>query len=267
MKYGIIGTGNMGSMLTHAFISSGAVRADHVAIYNRTPDKAQVLKNEFKELAIAPSIKELGNTCDIIFICVKPHHYESVIKDLMLSPSQCLVSITSPVSVVDLEKAVNSQVVRIVPSITNRAHAGVSLFTFGNNITQAFKRELLSTFEFFSKPVEIEEENIRVASDIVSCGPAFLGFLIENMIDSAHKIGGISEEKATVLMEEMIIGLAALLDKKIYSFPELIKKVTVKGGVTGEGLVALEENIDDTFLALFQATHYKHYRDKLSIKL
>ncbi|WP_101844349.1 late competence protein ComER [Halobacillus sp. Marseille-P3879] len=267
MKYGIIGTGNMGSLLTNAFISSGAVQADQITIYNRTTDKALKLKEEFSDITIAPSIKEIGEHNDIVFVCVKPHNYENVLGELTLSPNQCLVSITSPVSVEDLENTVNSQVARIVPSITNRAHGGVSLFTFSDKITSTFKNELLSVFTHFSKPVEIEEEHIRAASDIVSCGPAFLGFLIENMIESAHKIGGIPEDKATVLMEEMIIGLAGLLEKKIYSFPELIKKVTVKGGVTGEGLVALEENVDDLFVMMFQATHYKHYRDKLSIKL
>ncbi|MCP3025614.1 late competence protein ComER [Halobacillus sp. A5] len=267
MKYGLIGTGNMGSMLTHAFISSGAVQAGDINVYNRSPDKAEALKEQFPEITVAQTITEAGQNSEIIFICVKPHHYEHVLDHLTLSSNQCLVSITSPVSVNDLEKKVNSQVARIVPSITNRAHAGVSLFTFGDRIHEKFKKELFDTFSCFSKPVEIEEEHIRVSSDIVSCGPAFVGFLLENMIESANKIGGISQDQATVLMEEMIIGLAALLEKDIYSFPELIKKVTVKGGVTGEGLVALEENIDDTFLRMFQATHYKHYRDKLSIKL
>ncbi|MFC7060699.1 late competence protein ComER [Halobacillus seohaensis] len=267
MRYGIIGTGNMGSMLTHAFISSGAINASELMIYNRTKEKAELLQEEFNELLVAESVQDIETNCDIILICVKPHHYEHILKHLSPSPTQCVVSITSPVSVKDLEKVLSCQIVRIVPSITNRAHAGVSLFTIGDRVSDEYQNELLSTFSQFSKPVEVEEQYIRVASDIVSCGPAFVGFLLENMIEAAHTIGGIPKKQATELMEEMIIGLGALLEQNVYSLPELIKKVTVKGGVTGEGLVALEENIDDTFNVMFQSTHYKHYRDKLSIIL
>ncbi|MCP3030379.1 late competence protein ComER [Halobacillus sp. A1] len=267
MRYGIIGTGNMGSMLTHALISSGAVNEEHVTIYNRTKDKAEKLQEVFNGLTVAEDIAEAAANSDIVFICVKPHHYKDVIQNFVPTPSQCIVSITSPVSVQELEKVLNCQIVRIVPSITNRAHAGVSLFTFGERVESTYRAELLDTFSKFSKPIEVDEENIRVASDIVSCGPAFIGFLLQNMIEAAQTVGGISKDQGTQLVEEMIIGLGTLLDKKIFSLPELIEKVTVKGGVTGEGLVALEENIDDTFITMFQATHYKHYRDKLSINL
>ncbi|WP_173916080.1 late competence protein ComER [Halobacillus sp. Marseille-Q1614] len=267
MRYGIIGTGNMGSLLTQSLISSGALNTERVTVYNRTLEKAERLQSFINGLKISPSIEKLQDESDIIFICVKPHDYHHILSQLKPSASQCVVSITSPVSVTDLEDRLPCQVARIVPSITNQAHAGVSLFTFGQSVTEEYKEELIKVFSSISRPVEIEEPYIRVASDIVSCGPAFVGFLLENMIKAAHEVGDIPMDKATELMQEMVVGLGGLLEKKIFTFPELIKKVTVKGGVTGEGITALEENINDTFVEMFKATHYKHYLDKQSLHL
>ncbi|MFD2926033.1 late competence protein ComER [Halobacillus naozhouensis] len=267
MRYGIIGTGNMGSMLINAFISSGAVDANDVTIYNRTRKKAEWIQNQFKEITVANSVKDVVRESEVVFICVKPHDYKDILSQCSPNASQCLVSITSPVAVKDLENITSCQVVRTVPSITNRSYSGVSLFTYGDRVSDFYKDELHSIFSHISKPVVIEEESIRSASDIVSCGPAFISFLLENMISAAQEVGGMSKEKATQLTEEMMIGLGTLLEKRIYTLPELMEKVTVKGGVTGEGIGALEDHIGDLFLEMFKATHRKHKEDKRTIQL
>ncbi|KHE71687.1 late competence protein ComER [Halobacillus sp. BBL2006] len=269
MKWGIIGTGNMGSMLTSSLVSSQALQATDLMIYNRSPEKALKLQAKYTGVTVATSLKEIQSNCDILFICVKPHHYKTILQELEndFTKQQCLISITSPISVDELEARTPCQVARIVPSITNHAHAGVSLFTFGKRITKERKELLLETFAAISTPVEVEEEHIRVASDIVSCGPAFISFLLSNWITAAQDVAGISEAKATQLTENMMIGLGQLLSKKIFTLEELMEKVTVKGGVTGEGLKAMENNLGVLFYEMFKATQSKHKDDKDSIEL
>ncbi|SFF53214.1 competence protein ComER [Halobacillus alkaliphilus] len=269
MKWGIIGTGNMGSMLVTSLVKSGAVCASDLIIYNRTAQKALDLQKDEAKLTVAESLEEVAKKSDILFLCVKPHHYSQVLNEIKndLTLNQCLVSITSPVSVEDLENKVSCQVARIVPSITNHAHAGVSLFTFGTRVTDSVKQSLLNTFEYISKPSAIEEDHIRAASDMVSCGPAFISFLLKNWIEAAGEVTGISEKKATELTENMMIGLGSLLSKEIFTLDELMEKVTVKGGVTGEGLKALEAHIGSLFQEMFKATQTKHKEDKFEIDL
>ncbi|MBH0229939.1 late competence protein ComER [Halobacillus yeomjeoni] len=269
MKWGIIGTGNMGSMLTSALINSGAIHSNQLTIFNRTPEKAEKLAETFTDLRTASSLKEIQQKSDILFICVKPHHYSDILNELKdnFTEGQCIVSITSPISVEELEKATPCQVARIVPSITNHAFAGVSLFTFGSRISEQYKQTLKNTFSYFSEPVEVEEAHIRVASDIVSCGPAFISFLLRNWIQAAEDVAGINEDQATKLTENMMIGLGKLFAKKIFTLEELMAKVTVKGGVTGEGLQALEDHTGELFHEMFKATQRKHKEDKESIDL
>ncbi|QAS54125.1 late competence protein ComER [Halobacillus litoralis] len=269
MKWGIIGTGNMGSMLTTSLIKSGAIPAHDLTIYNRTLKKAEDLQEEFPNLNVAKDLISLQKTSEILFICVKPHHYKDIIDSLKeeWTENQCLVSITSPVAVKQLEKATPCQVARIVPSITNHALAGVSLFTFGSRINERYRQLLLTTFQQISTPIEVEEEHIRVASDIVSCGPAFISYLLSEWIKAAGDVAGLPEQKATALTENMMIGLGELLSQRIMTLDELMEKVTVKGGVTGEGLQALEDHIGPLFHKMFQATQNKHKEDKKNIDL
>ncbi|MGI8316078.1 late competence protein ComER [Halobacillus mangrovi] len=269
MKWGIIGTGNMGSMLTSSLLSSKALEPHDMILYNRSSEKALKLKEQFPAIHVAASLKEIQKNCDILFICVKPHHYKTILEELKsdFTEEQCLISITSPISVNELENHTPCQVARIVPSITNHAHAGVSLFTFGARMKKERKELLLETFKAISTPVEVEEEHIRVASDIVSCGPAFISYLLSNWITAAQDVAGISEEQATELTENMMIGLGELLSKRIFTLEELMEKVTVKGGVTGEGLQAIEDHLGDLFFEMFKATQRKHKDDKKSIEL
>ncbi|UOQ46322.1 late competence protein ComER [Halobacillus salinarum] len=269
MRYGIIGTGNMGAMLATCFMTSKAIEAKDIILYNRSKEKALAIKENFKDVTVAENLQQLAKESDVLFFCIKPHQFKDVLDEVKreLTESQCIVSITSPVAVEELEACTPCQVARIVPSITNRAFAGVSLFTFGRTMDEQNKILLKELFHSFSSPIEVEEEYIRVASDIVSCGPAFLSFLLKDWIESAHAVTGIPQEKATKLTEEMMAGLGNLLSKQIYTLDELMEKVTVKGGVTGEGLKALEQHLGETFEEMFKATQAKHREDKQTIKL
>lgn len=264
MHIGVIGTGNMGSILVESMLETDAISPSSLSVYNRTRLKAERLQHKYPELQISEGLIDLVQKSDCLFICVKPLDIFPLLEKIKryISSNQCLVSITSPVSVEQLESQVNCSIARIIPSITNRAFAGVSLFTFGTNCTNKWKTELLQLFSCFSKPYEIPESITRVASDIVSCGPAFFSYLTRRFINGAAKETEINTETATILASEMLIGLGELLQKGYYTLPALEEKVCVKGGITGEGIKVLENELDGVFEKLFGATHEK-YREEI----
>lgn len=77
------------------------------------------------------------------------------------------------------------------------------------------------------------------------------------MIEAAVEETDISKEEATSLSEDMLVGLGRLIEKRVYTLPTLQDKVCVKGGVTGEGIKALEAGVQDMFHRLFK-THMKN---------
>jgi competence protein ComER len=259
MKIGVIGTGNMGTILIEALLEAKAVSPADLTITNRTLSKAFSLKDKYDGISVADSAEQVAREADAIFVCVKPLEFHQVITAIkpFINSSQCVISITSPVSVRQLEFMLDCSCARFIPSITNRALSGVSLLSFGERSCPAWIETLTDLASRISTPVRIENEITRVASDIVSCGPAFFSYLARSFIDGACKTTKIDEETATLLTEKMLVGLGDLLKKEIYTLPSLQEKVCVKGGITGEGIKALEAGVGDMFQQLFHATHGK----------
>ncbi|GAE91119.1 late competence protein [Gracilibacillus boraciitolerans JCM 21714] len=268
MKWGgLIGTGgNMGGeVLITAFLESELLKQEDLYITNRTIAKAYAIQEKYPSIHVKENIFELINEVDTIFLCVKPADMIDVLNELkpILEDEHLLVSITSALSICDIESIVNCQVARMVPSITNYALAGVTLVTFGQTIDSYQKELFLKRCHYFSEPLEIEENIMRIASDIVSCGPAFFAFLAENYIQEAINLTEVSPpEQATLLMEKMFIGFGKLLAENHFTLNELIDKVCVKGGVTGVGIASMEKNMDGLFKELIQQTHHKFKEDK-----
>jgi competence protein ComER len=263
MKVGIIGTGNMGKIIIEALIESKAIAPSHLHITNRSLKKAEDLKEKFNKVNVDHSNEEVISSSDLIFICVKPHDVYDVIQENKnsFSKEKCVVSITSPVSVGQLESLLSCSCARFIPSITNRALSGVSLLTYGSHCSDKWRRDLTKLARHISTPVVIDENVTRVASDIVSCGPAFFSYVTQRFINAAVEVTEIDRETATVLASEMLVGLGDLLKKNIYTLPTLQEKVCVKGGVTGIGISVMERELGEVFEKLFEATQEKFVDD------
>ncbi len=263
MNIGIIGTGNMGSIIVEAIMDGHAAPPSAMMITNRTLSKAQRLKNQYPGIQIGKDAAEVAANAELLFICVKPLDVIGVLQQIQpyLTAEKCLISITSPIRTDQLERHLSCSVIRAIPSITNRALAGVSLITYGENCRENWKKDTDFLFKQISTPVEIEENITRVASDIVSCGPAFFSYLLQRFIIGAVNETGIDKEVATKLASEMIIGFGELLKQEHYTLPTLLEKVCVKGGITGEGIDVLERELGEMFEHVFKATHRKFAED------
>ncbi|HJV32282.1 MAG TPA: late competence protein ComER [Bacillales bacterium] len=268
MKIGIIGTGNMGRILVEALMDGKAISPSSLMITNRSISKALLLKDKYPDIKIGSCSEEVAAQSDLLFICVKPLDMLAILTGIKphLSAEKCVISITSPISTEQIEKIIPCSVIRAIPSITNRALAGVSLLTFGENCHEFWKKEVEKLFESISVPVQIEENITRVSSDIVSCGPAFFTYLLQRFINAAVSETGIEESVATTLASNMIIGLGELIKQGHFTLPALQQKVCVKGGITGEGITVLERELGDVFNHLFNATHEKFAEELEKIK-
>ncbi|NRD75903.1 late competence protein ComER [Bacillus sp. BRMEA1] len=269
MNLGIIGTGNMGRILVEALIEGKAISPSSMMITNRTKSKAMVLKNKNRGIKVGANAREVAAACDLVFICVKPLDVYKILDEIhpYMTREKCLISITSPISTSQIERKVSCSVARIIPSITNRALAGVSLITYGEHCSIKWRSEIEQLMEKISKPVDIDEKITRVASDIVSCGPAFFSYLLQAFINGAVKETGIDEKTAVTLASEMIVGLGELLKQGHYTLATLQEKVCVKGGITGEGIKIMENELGNLFEHLFQATHMKFNEDLEKVEL
>ncbi|MBO8164153.1 MAG: late competence protein ComER [Brevibacillus sp.] len=264
MQVGFVGTGSMGSILIESLLSAHALLPANLIIFNRTPSKAARLAERHPGITVAESNAEVARKSDWLILCVKPLEYRQAIAQFedQLQERHLLVTITSPVQLSELESTVPCPVVRAVPSITNAAQSGLTLIEFGSRVTDEQKHAVFSLFAQISNPLVIQERFLRIASDISSCGPAFISYVLQQMIEAAVEETGISREAATFLTTQMMIGFAELLRQEVFSLPALQERVCVPGGITGEGLAALAKGIPGVFNDVFRRTHAKFAEDQ-----
>ncbi|CAM4000485.1 late competence protein ComER [Cohnella lubricantis] len=262
MKAGFIGAGSMGSLLTGSFLRAGAFSPSDLTVATRTRSKAEALAERYPGLVVAPANILAAQDQELIFLCVKPLDYRSVLDDIRpaLRPEQTIISITSPVTIAQLEAIVPCKVAKVIPSIVNEACLGASLFMFGSRLAAADREALMRLFSAISRPVEIPEQEVRAASDLSSCGPAFMACLLEQFIDAAASTG-MDRQLATTLACEMLFGTAHILQSGFCSPEQLQKRVSVPGGITAAALEELRRATDGAFLRVLQTTHEKFAED------
>lgn len=263
MKIGFIGAGSMGSLLIGAFIRSGALHPDNIIVSSRTSSKLSSLAQQYPGLQIAANNKQAAIGTDYLFLCVKPLDFRGVLNEIapVLHPQQVVISITSPVKISSLEEFLPCKVAKIIPSVVNAVGSGASLFMWGSRLTKEDRSALWNLFSSISRPIEILEEEVRVASDISSCGPAFLANLLEQFIDAAVMSTGMERETATELACEMMLGTARLMLEHPLSPSELQARVSVPGGITAAALDVLRKSTRGAFLQVIYTTHEKFAED------
>ncbi|MBN2908589.1 late competence protein ComER [Polycladomyces sp. WAk] len=263
MKFGFIGTGSMGSNLVQAFVQSYAMQPDHIIVSNRTRDKAERLALDCPGIHVADHNLETARKADCIFLCVKPGDFRHVLDEIqdVVRPDQYVISITSPVMIRDLEEHLEGKIAKVIPSICHAALSGNSLLIPGTRFSDEDTQWLYQLFSCISEPLYIDEAHTRAASDLASCGPAFLANILEQWTRAAVKVTGLPEETAVSLVEQMVIGTGKLLSENGFTLQSLQDRVAVPGGITREGLHLLNDAFTPCFTRLFQLTHMKFSED------
>lgn len=263
MRVGFIGTGSMGSVLIEAFIRSGALSPDNITASNRTIQKAERLAEYYPGLHVTQSNQEVATASELIFVCVKPLEYKTVLTEIqsVARADQLLVSITSPVLIRHLEEFVPCKIAKVIPSVTNYALSGASLCIYSDRMLPEDKELLENLLSHISSPIRVSEQHTRISSDLSSCGPAFLAYFLEQFIAAAVEETGISEEEATALVSEMTLGTGKLLTTGGFTPASLQKKVAVPGGITAEGLRLMQKELCGVFNDLIRTTHTKYEED------
>jgi competence protein ComER len=252
VRIGVIGVGNMGKMLAKAFATEPNLE---VRVFNRSPEKSVALTKECPDVKIAANKFDIVRHCDVIFICTKADDGRKVMEEIgpSLSPIQTLVTTISTIPCSTWEALTPARVAKVIPSIVQTVKSGILLVAYGSNFEETEREGFERLLRRISTPFVVDESQIRVTSDLTSCGPAFLSFLLREWAVTASHTGQLGSGDAEHLLRETLVGLANLIQSGM-TFSDIIAKVAVPGGVTEAGLKCLHENAQDMFRNLHQAT-------------
>lgn len=243
MKYGFIGTGNMGGALARAVAKNE--NASEIMLANRTVSKAQKIADELD--AVIGSNEEVAEKCKYIFLGVKPQMMKDMLENIggKLSQRRNEVVLVSMAAGLSCEKISDMAgggfaVIRLMPNTPVSIGEGIVLYCANSAVSAEDEKELIEAISAAGMIDAVDEKLIDAASAVSGCGPAFAYMFIEALADGGVECG-LPRAKAMDYAAQMLLGSAALVLRSGQHPGKLKDDVCSPGGSTIKGVHALED--------------------------
>ncbi len=233
---GIIGLGKLGTA-----IASGLAKNGKFAVVGSTKTLASKARAEL-DLGIPCFVdnRQMVAAADVI-ICAAPS------KDTILViqgiadklPGKVLISVAAGIPLSALRQAAGAECTTVVRGMANtQARTGDGVSTICGDVSHPAVGEVLSAL---GEVIELNEQFFDVGMSVSACGPAFLYLFIEAFSDAVVRFG-LPRAASHQLAALTFRGAAAAMIKRDEHPTVLKEEVATPGGVTIEGLVALEKH-------------------------
>ena len=244
-KIGFIGTGNMGSALAKA-ADKGAAEGAVLYLANRTPAKAEALCAQLTHARMSTN-EEIAQSCDLIFLGVKPQMMAGLMAQIApilagRADRFVLCSMAAGLTFDSLTAMAGGDypLIRILPNTPAAIGEGVAQFAV-RNVSGEEKAEFLSLMAPSGLLDEMDEHQMAIANCISGCGIAFAALFMEALADGAVACG-LPRDKAMACAAQTLVGTGALYLKEKNHPGAMKDAVCSPGGVTIQGVRALEAN-------------------------
>ena len=253
---GFIGAGNMAYGLIKGMVSA---KPDmEILVYDADVERVNFVNDTLRVNSLN-SAGEVVESCDIVFIAVKPFSVESVIeisaqalnnfKDNKDFPK--FISIAGGVKIGFIEEVFKRmlknvspiKIFRIMPNINSLVGKGMSAMCYNNYVSNEDIKIATEIIEMSSKVLIIDEKYFDAVTALSGSGPAYIFLIAEGLIEAGVKLG-LPRDVAKTLSIQTLLGSADLLNSAEFSktsTKDLKDMVTSPGGTTAYGLAKLEE--------------------------
>lgn len=255
MKILIVGGGIMGHTYVEAFIKNHVAPKAHIYILDKNESK----RYAFSSLGISHvygSCDSYITNVDLVILAIKPQDFFSISSELKqyLKKDQLILSIMAGVSTSHITDSLNTKnIIRAMPNIPAMIGRGMTVYTAQDSVTREELTQVQNILNSTGKTLYVKsEEMIDAATAISGTGPAYVYFLMDQMIKSAIDMG-FDEHQAEVLVSQTFYGAISLYNKSNEAPAEWIKKVSSKGGTTEAAFDRLDK--DKTGDLIQQAIH------------
>jgi pyrroline-5-carboxylate reductase len=244
IKIGFIGTGNMGSAMIGGLINKKTVMADQVFVSDRNSESLNRIESKWKGIHCSKDNRVTVENADFIILAVKPHIYESVIKEIspFVDNSKTIITIAAGVSIEKAEELFGKKIklIRTMPNTPALVGEGVTAYCCNKNIEEEDEKQVLKILESFGIVENIEEKYFHGVIAVSGSSPAYVFMFVEAMADAAVLLG-LPRAQAYRMASQAVLGSAKML-LETGSHPGVLKDaVCSPGGTTIEAVKILEE--------------------------
>ena len=237
-KVAVVGAGIMGEALISALISSG-VNPELITISEKRVDRSAELiaKYSIRQAPLSTNVAE----AEAVLLVVKPQDMSAVLEEIKGSINPAAVVITfaagKSISFISNVLGTANPVIRVMPNTPTMVGAGMAAASMGTGVTDAHKKFVLGLLAATGKVIEVSEDLQDAVTATSGSGPAYFFAFVEAMVAGAKELG-LSQEDATTLTIQTIVGAAKLLDESGKSATTLRENVTSPNGTTAAALAS-----------------------------
>ncbi len=237
-KVAVIGAGVMGEALITALISSG-VNPEQITISEKREERAQELIAQYS-IKAAPLATNVADA-EALLLVVKPQDMASVLAEIKgsINPASVVISFAAGKTISFISNALGTgnPVVRVMPNTPTLVGEGMAAASMGTGVSVAQREFILGFLGATGKVIEVSEELQDAVTATSGSGPAYFFAFVEAMVAGAKELG-LSDQDATTLTIQTIVGAAKLLDESGKSATTLRENVTSPNGTTAAALAS-----------------------------
>ena len=256
MKYGFIGCGNMGGAIARALRN-----ATQDFLIADQSEKAAALA---QELGVAYGSNETAvNSCDQLFLGVKPQMMQSVLaplQGLLQEKKPVLITMAAGLTTETIAAFAGCElpVIRIMPNTPVAVGKGMILYCRNALVSDEVLSDFLSDMQFCGTLDALDEHLIDAACSLSGCGPAYVYYFMDALAKGAVACG-VPEEKALSYAAATVAGAAQMLSASGEAPQTLINAVCSPGGSTLAGMhVLYESDFTETVAACIAAAYKRN---------
>lgn len=238
----VIGAGIMGEALISALIASG-ISPSSITISEKREERGLQLNQQY-----GVSVADLEfnvRSSDAILLVVKPQDMSSVLSEIrpFLSHDTLLISFAAGKKIQFVLEHVGESfpVIRVMPNTPALVGEGMAAMSIGSYVSNEQRDFVRGFLQATGRVVEVEEGLQDAVTAVSGSGPAYFFAFVEAMVASGEELG-LSQDVATELTIQTIVGAAKLLAVSNKSATVLRENVTSPNGTTAAALHSLKES-------------------------
>lgn len=242
-KVAVIGAGIMGEALISALISYG-VKADLITISEKREDRAAELVSKYG-IKVA-QISDNVSVADVVLLVVKPQDMTLTVGEVAKSINKgtLVISFAAGKRISDIADLIGTSanpVIRVMPNTPIISGEGASAISCCGLVTEEHRAYVKGFLGAAGKVIEVDEDLQDAVTATSGSGPAYFFAFVEAMVSGAKHLG-LSEEDATTLTVQTIVGAAKLLNESGKSATTLRENVTSPNGTTAAALASFNSS-------------------------
>lgn len=242
-KIGFIGAGNMSTTIIRGLIENFKDLNKQIYISNRSKEKAESLSKEIF-INYCESNIDLVNSCDVIFLAIKPYVYESVLKEISsyVGKDKLIISLAAGVTMDKVSSYFTHPIklIRIMPNVAVNVGEGMIALSINENISIEERDFIVDLLSSVGRVDKIEENMMDAVTTISGCGPAFIAMFVEALADGSV-LHGMPRDKAYIYAAQTLVGTGKMMLENGMHPGQIKDMVSSPKGITIEGVYALEK--------------------------